>query len=72
MNYGGTSITYDEIGNPETIGDKTLTWKGRELISYTDEAITVSTAFECDIISLAKCGLDFELLELNDQIERKI
>ena len=25
MNCGGTAITYDEIGNPETIGDKTLT-----------------------------------------------
>ena len=38
MSYGGTSITYDNIGNPKTIGDKTLTWKGRELISYTDDS----------------------------------
>ena len=64
MNYGGTSITYDEIGNPETIGDKELVWKGRELISYTDEGTTVSYGYNADGIRTYK--------EINNggQIER--
>ena len=33
--YNGTSITYDEIGNPITIGGGTLEWEGRELKKYT-------------------------------------
>ena len=32
----GTSITYDEIGNPTKIGDSNLIWNGRELQSYQD------------------------------------
>ncbi len=31
--YGTTSITYDNIGNPLTIGNKSFTWNGREMMS---------------------------------------
>ena len=35
--FNNEIITYDAIGNPLTIGNKTLTWKnGRELSSYSD------------------------------------
>ena len=33
--YDGTSITYDEIGNPITIGSATLEWEARQLKKYT-------------------------------------
>ena len=34
--FNDTEITYDEIGNPITIGDKNLSWNARELQSYQD------------------------------------
>ena len=33
-NYNGTSISYDTIGNPTTIGNAELTWQGRTLTEY--------------------------------------
>jgi RHS repeat-associated protein len=34
--YGTTEFDYDNIGNPVKIGDKKLTWSGRQLYSYED------------------------------------
>lgn len=40
--YDGQSITYDAIGNPLTYRGATMTWNGRQLMSYTkgDTSIT--------------------------------
>ena len=35
-NFNGESITYDEIGNPLTIGSKELSWMGRQLQGISD------------------------------------
>ncbi len=45
---GGTQITYDEIGNPLTIGEKSFTWLGRQLQSITDGENTIEYAYNGD------------------------
>lgn len=55
--YNEENITYDEIGNPLTIGSKTLTWKnGRELKKYVDSInnLTVDYDYSKDGIRLKK------------------
>ena len=48
-------ITYDAIGNPLSIGDKTLTWRnGRELASYADSTNTISYVYNNDGIRTSK------------------
>lgn len=37
---GGTSITYDAIGNPTQIGNVNLAWQGRRLMSYGSNTYT--------------------------------
>ena len=44
--FGNTAITYDNIGNPLTIGDKSFTWSGRQLETYTQGNKTIE--FEYD------------------------
>ena len=49
------SITYDAIGNPLTMGDKTFTWRnGRELASYSDTNNNVSYIYNNDGIRTSK------------------
>lgn len=53
--YNNESITYDEIGNPLTIGTKTLNWKnGRQLESYTDTALSISYKYNINGIRTEK------------------
>ena len=52
--YGNTNITYDTIGNPITIGTATLTWQGRQLMSYTDNGTTISYTYNADGIRTSK------------------
>lgn len=41
MSYGGQPCAYDEIGNPLTYRDKTLTWaNGRQLVGYDGHTFT--------------------------------
>ena len=44
--YGDTNITYDNIGNPLTIGNKAFTWSDRQLETYVNG--TQSIEFEYD------------------------
>jgi len=54
-NYNGTSISYDTIGNPTTIGYAELTWQGRELTSYNDsESYELSFGYNADGIRTYK------------------
>ena len=53
-NYNGTPITYDEIGNPLTIGEKTLTWTGRQLQSITDNENAISYTYNGDGLRTSK------------------
>ena len=68
MNYGGTAITYDEIGNPETIGGKSLTWNGRELISWSENDTTVSYGYNADGIRTYKVIQEEESIERHEYI----
>ena len=53
--YGSTSVTYDMIGNPLTIGEKELAWKGRQLTSlYDGEYITIDYGYNADGIRTFK------------------
>ena len=53
--YDNESITYDAIGNPLTIGDKTFTWRnGRELASYSDTNNNVSYIYNNNGIRTSK------------------
>ena len=47
-NFNGESITYDEIGNPLTIGEKSLTWTGRQLQSITDGDTEIAYTYNGD------------------------
>ena len=46
--YNGTSITYDEVGNPLTIGSKELSWLGRQLTQITEGENEISFAYNGD------------------------
>ena len=51
MKYNGESFAYDNLGNPTTYRDKTLTWKyGRQLATYDD----VSYNYNADGIRTSK------------------
>ena len=47
-NYNGNDVTYDEIGNPVTIGRTDLTWVGRQLMQVANENNTISYAYNGD------------------------
>lgn len=46
--HNGEQIVYDEIGNPLTIGNKELTWLGRQLLGITEGESTVSYTYNGD------------------------
>ena len=46
VSYGRESLTYDNIGNPLTIGSKQFNWSGRQLETYVDGTKTIE--FEYD------------------------
>ena len=52
--YNDTSITYDEIGNPLTIGNKTLSWNIRELKSIITPNINIEYEYNKDGIRKSK------------------
>ena len=53
--YNNESITYDEIGNPLTIGNKVLSWvNGRQLASYTDNDLSITYTYNKDGIRTQK------------------
>ncbi len=49
--YNGTSITYDNIGNPLTIGNNiSMSWiNGRSLNSYTDTSKNLNITYKYDV-----------------------
>ena len=53
--YNNESITYDTIGNPTSIGNKTLTWMNeRELSSYQDNTNNITYKYNLDGIRTSK------------------
>lgn len=46
--FNGTPITYDEIGNPLTIGSKKLSWLGRQLTNISDGENDFAYAYNGD------------------------
>jgi RHS repeat-associated protein len=46
--FGGESIVYDEIGNPTTYRGATLTWEGRQLMSYSKDGTNISYQYNAD------------------------
>lgn len=53
--FNNESITYDEIGNPLTIGNKTLTWtNGRTLNKYQDANVDICYTYNVDGIRTKK------------------
>ncbi len=53
--FNNESITYDTIGNPTSIGNKTLTWmNGRELSTYSDGTNNISYKYNLNGIRTSK------------------
>ena len=52
--YNGTSITYDGVGNPLTIGSASLTWQGRQLMQYVNGSNTYAYIYNADGIRTSK------------------
>ena len=53
--FNNDNITYDNIGNPTSIGNKTLTWmNGRELATYSDGTNTISYKYNLNGIRTSK------------------
>ncbi len=48
------NITYDQIGNPVTIGSATLTWQGRQLMQYVNGSNTYAYTYNADGIRTSK------------------
>ena len=46
--FNGTAITYDEIGNPLTMGSRELSWRGRQLTQVTDGENEISYDYNRD------------------------
>ena len=46
--FSGTPITYDEIGNPLTMGSRELSWRGRQLTQVADGENEISYAYNGD------------------------
>ena len=47
-NFNGQTITYDEIGNPTTIGNKSLSWNGRQLQQIADGENIYTYSYNAD------------------------
>ena len=55
--YNGNTITYDEIGNPETYYDGfTFTWNGRQLSRITQNGVNTNYAYDGEGIRISKSG----------------
>ena len=55
----GSYITYDGIGNPVTIGQTSLTWRGRQLTNYAlSSTKNVSYTYNADGIRTSKSYVD--------------
>jgi RHS repeat-associated protein len=53
--FNNDSITYDAIGNPTSIGNKSLTWmNGRELATYSDGTNSISYKYNLNGIRTSK------------------
>ncbi len=53
--FNNDTITYDEIGNPTSIGNVALNWmNGRELASYSDGTNTITYKYNLDGIRTSK------------------
>ena len=53
--YNGSTITYDDVGNPITIGGIPLTWEGRQLVEYgTAAAFSYKYTYNADGIRTSK------------------
>lgn len=53
--FNGESITYDEIGNPISIGSKRLSWtNGRELVEYQNENTNIKYSYNRDGLRTSK------------------
>ncbi len=46
--FNGYTITYDEIGNPVSVDDRELSWRGRQLTQITDGENEISYAYNGD------------------------
>ncbi len=60
--FGGQTITYDAMGNPESYLGKTLSWEGKQLTSVTDGTHSYSYSYNEDGLRLRKVvdGTDTE------------
>jgi len=52
--YNGETITYDSLGNPLTYKGATLTWQGRNLISYTTNTQRIEYGYNADNLRTTK------------------
>lgn len=53
--FNNEIITYDEIGNPTSIGNAVLNWiNGRELSSYSNETNTIAYKYNSDGVRISK------------------
>ena len=53
--FDGQAITYDGIGNPTRIGNRTFTWKhGRELATLTENGTTWTNTYNADGLRISR------------------
>ncbi len=53
--FDGQAITYDNIGNPLTIGNRSFTWKhGRELATLTENGVTWTNTYNADGLRISR------------------
>lgn len=52
--YDGQDITYDEIGNPIIYRGATMTWVGRQMMSYSNNSTSISYTYDADGLRTSK------------------
>lgn len=58
--FGGESIVYDAIGNPTSYRGATLTWDGRQLMSYSKGGNNISYQYDADGLRTRQLKYDSE------------
>ncbi len=66
--FGDTIINYDKIGNPVSIGNKQLSWNGKQLETYIDGDKVINYEYDVNGLCYSKTVADGNTTERHDYI----
>lgn len=66
--FGDTIINYDKVGNPVSIGNKQLSWNGKQLETYIDGDKVINYEYDVNGLCYSKTVADGNTTERHDYI----